>query len=116
IAVWNAQGEDADREVLVTASLEKTQKGDWRLAVDSRIGDSKDQMGGMGVTFTDKFLQTVQTGNIIGHTSGQNKTELLDPAKAIVLMTYRAAGTDDDGNVDVTKSPTPGYVIWMTPF
>lgn len=116
VAVWNAQGEESDREVLVTASLQKTEMGDWQLSVGSRIGDSKDQMGGMSVKFTDKFMTSVNTGGLVGDTLGSNKTELVDPAKPIVLLTNRAAGTDADGIVDVTKSPTPGYAIWMTPF
>jgi hypothetical protein len=113
---WNAQGEDADKEVLVTASLHKTENGDWKLSVGSRIGDSKDQMGGTSITFTDKFWHSTYTGSEINDILGNNQTELLDPTKPIVLLKHRAAGTDADGQVDVTISPTPGYAIWMTPF
>jgi hypothetical protein len=116
-AFWNAQGEGADKEVLVTASLQKTEKGDWRLAVGSRIGDSEEQMGGNSITISDQFMKRTQTGCVAGDTAlGSNKTELLDPGKPIVLIRYRVCGKDADGQDTATDTPMPGYMIWMSPF
>jgi hypothetical protein len=105
-----------DREVLVTATLQQSDTGEWRLGVSSRIGDGNNQMGGGRISFADAIWKSAHSGCEVRDVLGSNRIELIDPGKPVVLFVQRACGTLPDGSEGVTEAATPGYAIWMTPF
>jgi hypothetical protein len=115
-AFWNGPFYETENEVLVTASLQKAGDGDWLMSVSSRIGNSKEQMGGASIVIPDEFLKAARTGCEVADFLGSKETDLLKPGQPIVLLKWRACGTMPDGSEGVTDSPTPGYMIWMRPF
>jgi hypothetical protein len=113
---WNAQGEDQDREVLVTATLMRMENGDWRLSVSSRIGESDQQMGGGNISFADEIWKSAHSGCEVREVLGSKAVKLIDPGEPIVLFVQRGCGTPPDGGQGPTEDATPGYAIWMNPF
>jgi hypothetical protein len=103
---------ERDNEVLVTAKLRPEEDGNWRLSVDPRIGDSKNQMAGVALKIPKEKMQWMTDGrgsSTDGRVLGNKGVEAVDPKGPIILLQRRP--TDASGQP--SSNPMPGYMIWL---
>jgi hypothetical protein len=81
---------ERDNEVLVTATLRRQDDQQWRLSVESRIGDSKNQMGGVSLKIpAENLAWNTEGASTDGRVAGSRGTKLYEPRRAIILLQRR---------------------------
>ena len=66
--------------VLVTAKLRQEDDGNWELNVNSKIGDSRHQMHGAGLTIPSDKMEWMKNGlPTDGRVIGSEGTKVVDP-------------------------------------
>jgi hypothetical protein len=104
---------ERDNEVLVTARL-RQEEGHWRLAVESRIGDSPHQMSGGALQIPAEKLQWNTDGaSTDGRVAGSSGAEILEPKGPIILLQRRPLERRPDGTRGPSPNPMPGFMIWL---
>jgi hypothetical protein len=116
---------ERDNEVLVTATLRPldvmpaSAAGDdthWRLTVESRIGDSKHQMGDASIKIpAEKLAWNTEGASTDGRVAGSRGTQLYEPRRAIILLQRRPVARRADGTYGPSPDPAPGFMIWLNP-
>jgi hypothetical protein len=107
---------DRDNELLVTARLRRAEDGNWRLSIDSRIGDSPWQMSGASLTIPDEKLQWMKIGpGTDGQVAGSSGVSIRDPKKPLILLQRRPLERKPDGTHEPSPNPMPGFMIWLAP-
>jgi hypothetical protein len=105
---------ERDNEVLVTARLRRAEDGDWRLSVESRIGDSKYQMSGGTLKIpAEKLEWNTEGASTDGRVAGSAGVKLFDPQGPIILLQRRPLGLQPDGTYGPSPNPMPGFMIWL---
>ena len=107
---WNR-----DNEVLVTAKLLKNDDGNYTLSVRSKIGDSKDQMGGLAMQVPKEKLEwrSLSPSRHV-HVLGKTGTETVEPDGPVILLFNRAMKRTPGGSAEIPDEPMPGFMVWMT--
>ena len=107
---------ERDNEMLVTATLRRQDDDHWRLSVESRIGDSKNQMGGVSLKIPAENLAWNSVGaSTDGRVAGSRGTQLYEPRRAIILLQRRPVARQPDGSSKPSPDPMPGFMIWLQP-
>ena len=107
---------EQDHEVLVTARLRRTNDEFWELSVESRIGDSKDQMYGASLRIPDEKLRWMsEISSTDGQVIGGRGAELRDPDRPVILLQRRPCKKQADGSYLPSPDPMPGFMIWLAP-
>jgi hypothetical protein len=102
--------------VLVTATLRRQDETHWRLSVESRIGDSKNQMSGGSLKIPDEKLAWNTPGaSTDGRVTGNSGTKLFEPRSPIILLQRRPVARQPDGTYAPSPDPMPGFMIWLQP-
>lgn len=105
---------ETDNEVLVTAKLRQSEDGNWRLSVDSKIGDSKNQMYGLSAIIPDEKLEWMrEVPSQDGRLLGGHGQDIRDPEGPIILLQKRACKLMPDNTYQPVDEPMPGFVIWL---
>ena len=113
-AVSNEPYWDRDNEVLVTARLRRGEGDNWRLSVESRIGDSKHQMGGATLKIPAEKLQWNTDGaSTDGRVAGSHGVKVFEPDEPIILLQRRQFERQPDGSIEPSPNPTSGFMIWL---
>jgi hypothetical protein len=107
---------ERDNEVLVTATLRRQDDQHWRLSVESRIGDSKNQMSGGSLEIpAEKLAWHTQGASTDGRVAGSSGTHLYEPRSPIILLQRRPVARQPDGTYAPSPDPMPGFMIWLQP-
>jgi len=107
---------ERDNEVLVTARLRRQDDDHWRLSVESRIGDSKNQMGGGSLKIpAENLAWNTEGASTDGRVAGSRGTKLYEPGRAIILLQRRPVARRPDGTYGPSPDPMPGFMIWLQP-
>jgi hypothetical protein len=107
---------ERDNEVLVTATLRHQDDAHWRLAVESRIGDSKHQMGSVPLRIpAEKLAWNTEGASTDGRVAGSRGTEQYDPRRPLILLQRRPVARRADGSYGPSPDPMPGFMIWLQP-
>ncbi len=107
---------ERDNEVLVTATLRRQDDAHWRLTIESRIGDSKNQMGAVSLTIPgEKLAWNTEGASTDGRVAGSRGTKLYDPSRPIILLQRRPLARQPDGSSKPSPDPMPGFMIWLQP-
>jgi len=107
---------ERDNEVLVTARLRREDDAQWRLSVESRIGDSKNQMSGGSLRIpAEKLAWNTQGASTDGRVAGNKGTQPYDPRRPIILLQRRPVARRADGSYGPSPDPMPGFMIWLNP-
>lgn len=115
-AISNEPYWERDNEVLVTATLRRAVDGHWRLAVESRIGDSQNQMGGGPLEIpAEKLAWNIERASTDGRVAGSRGTQLYEPGRPIILLQRRPLARQADGSYRPSPDPMPGFMIWLQP-
>jgi hypothetical protein len=115
-AVSNEPYWERDNEVLVTARLRREDDTQWRLSVESRIGDSKNQMGGGSLKIpAENLAWNTEGASTDGRVAGSSGTKLYEPRRAIILLQRRPVARRADGTYGPSPDPMPGFMIWLNP-
>ena len=115
-AVSNEPYWERDNEVLVTATLRRQDDTHWRLSVESRIGDSKNQMSGGSLKIpAEKLAWNTEGASTDGRVAGSRGTEQYEPRRAIILLQRRPLARQPDGTYRPSPDPMPGFMIWLQP-
>ena len=107
---------ERDNEVLVTAKLRQEDDGSWRLSVDPRIGDSKNQMAGASLKIPKEKIEWMTDGRASstdGRVVGGKGVQVIDPKGPIILLQRRPTERQPDGSDQPSPNPMPGYMIWL---
>ena len=105
---------ETDNEVLVTARLRQNDDENWTLSVNSRIGDSKNQMAGASLTIPkDKMTWMSEISSTDGRVIGSRGTKVQDPKGPIVLLQRRRCLRLPDGSYQPSPNPMPGFMVWL---
>ena len=115
-AISNEPYWERDNEVLVTATLRRQDDSHWRLSVESRIGDSKNQMGGGSLKIpAENLAWNTEGASTDGRVAGSRGTQLYEPRRAIILLQRRPLARQPDGSSKPSPDPMPGFMIWLQP-
>ena len=115
-AVSNEPYWERDNEVLVTATLRRQDDTHWRLSVESRIGDSKNQMSGGSLEIpAENLAWNTEGASTDGRVAGSRGTKLYEPRRAIILLQRRPVARQPDGTYGPSPDPMPGFMIWLNP-
>src|SRR5947207_2111935 len=115
-AVSNEPYWERDNEVLVTATLRRQDDTHWRLSVESRIGDSKNQMSGGSLEIpAENLAWNTEGASTDGRVAGSRGTKLYEPRRAIILLQRRPVARQPDGSSKPSPDPMPGFMIWLQP-
>ena len=107
---------ERDNEVIVNARLAKTELGEWILSVDSRIGDSKNQLGSVTATVDAKDMAALaKSSSFQVNILGNDETDVCEPTEPIVLYRKRPMLKSPGGSTDFDKEPSSGLMIWLQP-
>jgi hypothetical protein len=107
---------ERDNEVLVTATLRRQDDDHWRLTIESRIGDSKNQMGGVSLKIpAEKLAWNTEGASTDGRVAGSRGTELYVPSRPIIFLQRRPVARQPDGSSKPSPDPMPGFMIWLQP-
>ena len=108
---------ERDNEVLVTASLRRQDDQHWRLSVESRIGESRHQIGGVSLEIPAEKLAWNNTPGpgFDGRVAGSSGTRLYEPRRPIILLQRRPLARQPDGSHKPSPDPMPGFMIWLQP-
>ena len=107
---------ERDNEVLVTATLRRQDDTHWQLSVESRIGDSKNQMSGGSLRIpAEKLAWNTQGASTDGRVAGSKGTQLYEPSRPIILLQRRPLARHADGTHGPSPDPMPGFMIWLNP-
>ena len=107
---------ERDNEVLVTATLRRQDDTEWRLSVESRIGDSKNQMSGGSLKIpAEQLAWNTEGASTDGRVAGSRGTKLYEPRRAIILLQRRPVARQPDGTYGPSPDPMPGFMIWLNP-
>jgi hypothetical protein len=116
---------ERDNEVLVTATLRPlgvvpassaADDTHWRLTVESRIGDSKNQMGNASLKIpAEKLAWNTEGASTDGRVAGSRGTQLYEGRRAIILLQRRPVARRADGTYGPSPDPAPGFMIWLNP-
>ena len=107
---------ERDNEVLVTATLRRQDDQHWRLSVESRIGESRNQMSGGSLEIpAEKLAWHTQGASTDGRVAGSRGTQLYDPSRPIILLQRRPVARQPDGTYAPSPDPMPGFMIWLNP-
>jgi hypothetical protein len=103
--------------VLVTATLRRHDDQQWRLSVESRIGESRHQMGGGSLEIPAEKLAWNNTPGpgFDGRVAGSSGTKLYEPSRPIILLQRRKLAKQADGSHAPSPDPMPGFMIWLQP-
>jgi hypothetical protein len=105
---------ERDNEVLVTARLRREGDGHWRLAVESRIGDSQWQMSGGALKIpAGKLAWNTEEASTDGRVAGSAGQQILEPGGPIILLQRRPLALLPDGTLGPSPDPMPGFMIWL---
>jgi hypothetical protein len=107
---------EQDNEVLVTARLRQGEDKNWRLSVESRIGDSKNQMSGAALQIAKEKMQWMIDGRASstdGRVTGDRGVAVFDPKGPIILLQRRPTERQPDGSYLPSPNPMPGYMVWL---
>ena len=112
--ITNAPYWETDNEALVTATLRKTEAGDWRLAVIPVMGQGKHKFYGHAVTIPKEELAWMfEVGSTDGQVLAQNGSVVRDPAGPFIFLQRRPCEKQPDGTYQPSPNPMPGYMIWL---
>jgi hypothetical protein len=111
--ITNAPYWETDNEVLVTATLRKTEEGDWRLAVTPVMGQGKYQFYGCSVTIPKEELAWMFEVSTDGQVLGENGTVARDPDGPFIFVQRRPLKKQPDGTFQSSPDPMPGFMIWL---
>jgi hypothetical protein len=107
---------ERDNEVLVTATLRRQDDAHWRLSVESRIGDSKDQMSGGSLKIpAEELAWNTEGASTDGRVAGSRGTQLCEPRGPIILLQRRPLARQPGGSYAPSPDPMPGFMIWLQP-
>jgi len=107
---------ERDNEVLITARLRRANDESWDLSVESKIGNSKDQMYGTSLRIPDEELRWMSEVSVTdGQVIGSDGVVTLDPAGPIILLQRRPGVKQPDGSYAPSSTPAPGFMIWLAP-
>jgi hypothetical protein len=107
---------ERDNEVVVTARLSEGDDGQWRLTLDSNIGDSKSQMGGASFKIpADRMTWMDTVPSTDGMVAGSRGTTAFNPDVPIILLQRRPCERQPDGSYRPSPNPMPGFMIWLKP-
>lgn len=107
---------ERDNEMLVTATLRRQDDDHWRLTIESRIGDSKNQMGGVSLKIpAENLAWNTEGASTDGRVAGSRGTKLYEPRRAIILLQRRPWARQPDGTHKPSPDPMPGFMIWLQP-
>ena len=107
---------ERDNEVLVTATLRRQDDTHWQLSVESRIGDSKNQMSGGSLKIpAENLAWNTEGASTDGRVAGSRGTQLYEPRRAIILLQRRPVARLPDGTYGPSPDPMPGFMIWLNP-
>jgi len=107
---------ERDNEVLVTATLRRQDDDHWRLSVESRIGDSKNQMGGGSLKIpAENLAWNTEGASTDGRVAGSSGTKLYEPRRPIIFLQRRPLARQPDGSSKPSPDPMPGFMIWLQP-
>jgi hypothetical protein len=108
---------ERDNEMLVTATLRRQDDSNWRLSVESRIGESRHQMGGVSLEIPAEKLAWNNTPGAghDGQVAGSSGTRLYEPRRPIILLQRRPLARQPDGTHAPSPDPMPGFMIWLQP-
>jgi hypothetical protein len=95
---------ESDNELIVTATLRPSADSTRQLTVNSRIGESKNQMAGASLRIPEEKLDWMTTASDYG-VLGENGTAVRDPKGPIILLMRRKHST--------SPGPMPGFMIWL---
>ncbi len=112
--ISNESYSDTANEVLVTARLRGSKEDGWRLSVNSKIGDSKNQMSGASAVIPDEKMKwrreiPAKDGRVLGR-HGQVS---VSPKGPIILLQERACKAMPSGDYRPVPEPQPGFVVWL---
>ena len=106
---------ETDTNVLVTAQLKEADSGDWRLTVSSKIGDSRNQMGGATLKIPADQIKWIQTsGSNEIREIGSHKIAIRDTRGPIILLQKRPCEKTSNGRYSPSTGTMPGYEIWLS--
>jgi hypothetical protein len=111
-----SNGHDWENEsvVLVTATLRKTDDGDWRLSITPRIGDGRNTFVGAAVTIPKEDLAWMfEVPCTDGQVLAQREMVVRDPAGPFIFLQRRPCEKQPDGNYVPSPNPMPGFMIWL---
>jgi hypothetical protein len=111
--ITNAPYWETDNEVLVTATLRKTDEGDWRLAVLPVMGQGKHKFYGHAVTIPKEDLAWMFQVNADGQLLAHNGMVVRDPEGPFIFLQRRACERQPDGTDQPSPNPMPGFMIWL---
>ena len=107
---------ERDNEVLVTATLRRQDDQHWRLSVESRIGESRNQMSGGSLEIpAEKLAWHTRGASTDGRVAGRSGTQLFEPNGPIILLQRRPLARQPDGSSKPSPDPMPGFMIWLQP-
>jgi hypothetical protein len=113
-AVSNEPYWERDNEVLVTARLRREEGNDWRLVVESRIGDAQYQMSGGALKIPAEKLQwNTEGASTDGRVAGSARAQVFEPKGPIILLQRRPLERQPDGTYGPSPNPMPGFMIWL---
>jgi hypothetical protein len=105
---------ETDNEVLVTATLRKTNEGNWRLAVDPRMGKGENKLYGHAVTIPKEELAWMfEVGSTDGQVLAEHGTVVRDPQGPFIFLQRRPCEMQSDGTFQPSPNPMPGFMIWL---
>jgi hypothetical protein len=112
--VSNERYWEQENEVFITAKLRKGDEGAWQLSVRSRIGNSKNQMGGAALTIpADKLAWLESVPCTDGQVAGSNDTLVKEPNDSVILLQKRPSEQKSDGSFEPSPDPMPGFMVWL---
>ena len=103
-----------DNEVLVTTRLQQLEDGNWNLSINSKIGDSANQMGGATLNIPNEKMTWLKTAPATdGQVFGAKGTEVIDPSGPIILLQKRSCELQPNGSYLPSPNPMPGFMVWL---
>lgn len=105
---------ETDNEALITATLRKTEEGDWRLTVRSKMGTGENRLGGASLIISEKDLAWMsEVPCTDGQVLGDHGQVVGDPQGPFIFLQRRPCERQPDGDYMPSEGPMPGFMIWL---
>ena len=118
VSTWRSPhpfSQNADQTAVVTARLRESGDGDWMLSVSSKIGDSKEELGGATLKIPREQIKWLYGPTVFdGRVIGTNGTYVCDPDGPIILLQQRPCKKLPNGRRGPSDEPMPGIMVWLS--
>jgi hypothetical protein len=105
---------ERDNEVLVTATLRKTDDGNWRLAVSCTMSEGNDRLSGTSHPIRKEELAWMsEVPCTDGQVLGERGIVVRDPEGPFIFLQRRPCEKQADGKYLPSPNPMPGFMIWL---